>query len=382
MEIWSKVWPFLVAILFFGLLISIHELGHFTFAKLFKVKVNEFALGMGPALFKKKKGETTYALRLLPIGGYVSMEGEDSESEDENAFNRKKVWQKLIIVAAGAIMNLILGVLIVAICLSMDDLVGTTQILNFQENAISQQTGLEEGDILLEIDGRKVFSDMDINFLMTRSDDGIFDMTVRRDGKKVELEGVTFHTQKQDGYTLITYDFVILGKETTVFNVLTTAVKQTASITRLVWLSLFDLVTGRFGLADLSGPVGTVNILADVTSSAVESRANLISALTLMAFVSINIGVFNLLPVPALDGGRLFFLIIEGIRRKPIKPKYEGYIHGAGLVLLLLLMVAVTFNDIVNLIRNPWLMPSACRLRALLPMLLCTRLWRVATRSL
>ena len=352
MEIWSKVWPFLVAILFFGLLISIHELGHFTFAKLFKVKVNEFALGMGPAIFKKKKGETTYALRLLPIGGYVSMEGEDSESEDKNAFNRKKVWQKLIIVAAGAIMNLILGVAIVAICLSMDDLVGTTQILSFQENAISQQTGLQAGDKLLEIDGHKVFSDMDINFLMTRSDDGVFDMTVRRDGKRVELEGVTFQTQKQDGYTLITYDFVILGKETTIFNVLTTAVKQTASIARLVWLSLFDLVTGRFGLADLSGPVGTVNILADVTSSAVESRANLISALTLMAFVSINIGVFNLLPVPALDGGRLFFLVIEGIRRKPIKPKYEGYIHGAGLVLLLLLMVAVTFNDIVNLIRN------------------------------
>ena len=346
------MWPFLVAILFFGLLISIHELGHFTFAKLFKVKVNEFALGMGPAIFKKKKGEATYALRLLPIGGYVSMEGEDSESEDKNAFNRKKVWQKLIIVAAGAIMNLILGVVIVAICLSMDDLVGTTQILSFQENAISQQTGLQVGDKLLEIDGHKVFSDMDINFLMTRSDDGVFDMTVRRDGKRVELEGVTFQTQKQDGYTLITYDFVILGKETTIFNVLTTAVKQTVSIARLVWLSLFDLVTGRFGLADLSGPVGTVNILADVTSSAVESRANLISALTLMAFVSINIGVFNLLPVPALDGGRLFFLVIEGIRRKPIKPKYEGYIHGAGLVLLLLLMVAVTFNDIVNLIRN------------------------------
>ena len=352
MEIWSKVWPFLVAILFFGLLISIHELGHFTFAKLFKVKVNEFALGMGPAIFKKKKGETTYALRLLPIGGYVSMEGEDEESADENAFGNKKVWQKLIIVAAGAIMNLILGVVIVATCLSMEDLVGTTQILQFQENAISQQTGLQEGDQLLEIDGHRVFSDMDISFLMTRSDDGVFDMTVRRDGKKVELEGVTFQTQKQDGYTLITYDFVILGKETTFLNVLTTAVKQTASIARLVWLSLFDLITGKFGLADLSGPVGTVNILADVTSSAVESRENLISALTLMSFVSINIGVFNLLPLPALDGGRMFFLIIEGIRRKPINPKYEGYIHGAGLALLLLLMVAVTFNDIVNLIRN------------------------------
>ena len=346
------MWPFLVAILFFGLLISIHELGHFTFAKLFKVKVNEFALGMGPAIFKKKKGETTYALRLLPIGGYVSMEGEDEESADENAFGNKKVWQKLIIVAAGAIMNLILGVVIVATCLSMEDLVGTTQILQFQENAISQQTGLQEGDQLLEIDGHRVFSDMDISFLMTRSDDGVFDMTVRRDGKKVELEGVTFQTQKQDGYTLITYDFVILGKETTFLNVLTTAVKQTASIARLVWLSLFDLITGKFGLADLSGPVGTVNILADVTSSAVESRENLISALTLMSFVSINIGVFNLLPLPALDGGRMFFLIIEGIRRKPINPKYEGYIHGAGLALLLLLMVAVTFNDIVNLIRN------------------------------
>ena len=352
MEIWSKVWPFLVAILFFGLLISIHELGHFTFAKLFKVKVNEFALGMGPAIFKKKKGETTYALRLLPIGGYVSMEGEDEESTDENAFGNKKVWQKFIIVAAGAIMNLLLGVVIVATCLSMDDLVGTTQILQFQENAISQQTGLKEGDILLEIDGRKVFSDMDISFLMSRSDDGVFDMTVRRDGEKVELEGVAFETKKQDGYTLITYDFIILGKETTVFNVVGNAFKQTASIGRLVWLSLFDLVTGKFGLSELSGPVGTVNIIADVTSSAVESKANLISALTLMAFVSINIGIFNLLPLPALDGGRLFFLLIEGIRRKPINPKYEGYVHGAGLALLLLLMVVITFNDIINLVKK------------------------------
>ncbi len=341
-----------MAIIFFGLLISIHELGHFTFAKLFKVKVNEFALGMGPAIFKKKKGETTYALRLLPIGGYVSMEGEDEESTDENAFNKKKVWQKFIIVAAGAIMNLILGVVIVATCLSMEELIGTTQIIDFHENAISQQTGLKEGDVLLEIDGKKVFSDMDISFLMSRSDDGVFDMIVRRDGEKTELSGVTFNTQKQDGYTLITYDFIIRGKEPTVFNVVGNAFKQTASIGRLVWLSLFDLVTGRFGLSDLSGPVGTVNILADVTSSAVESKANLISALTLMAFVSINIGIFNLLPLPALDGGRLFFLFIEGLRRKPINPKYEGYVHGAGLALLLLLMVVITFNDIVNLIKT------------------------------
>lgn len=352
MEIWTKVWPYLVAIMFFGLLVSIHELGHFAFAKLFKVKVNEFALGMGPALFKKKKGDTTYALRLLPIGGYVSMEGEDDESTDENAFNRKKVWQKFIIVAAGAVMNLILGIIIVATILSMDSLIGTTKIHSFHENALSEQTGLKQGDEIIEIDGHRLFSDMDVSFLMGRSDDGVFDMVVRRDGEKVELNGVKFKTVKDGEYTHIEYDFIIVGEKPNVLNVATTAVKETASIARLVWLSLFDILTGRYGMTDLSGPVGTVNVIADATAGAAQSKDGLISALTLMAFVSVNIGVFNLLPVPALDGGRLFFLVIEGIRRKPVNPKYEGYVHGVGLVLLLLLMLAVTFNDILTLIRR------------------------------
>ena len=307
---------------------------------------------MGPAIFKKKKGDTTYALRLLPIGGYVSMEGEDEESEDENAFNRKKVWQKFIIVAAGAVMNLVLGVAIVATVLSMEQYIGTNKVLYFHENAVSQQTGIQEGDEFLEIDGHRVFSDMDVSFLMSRSDDGVFDMTVRRDGEKVELTGVTFKTEKDGEYTLITYDFVILGEEPNALNVFTNSFKRTASIARLVWLSLFDLVTGQYGLTDLSGPVGTVNIIADAAAGAAQSKEGLITALTLMAFVSINIGVFNVLPLPALDGGRLFFLLIEGIRRKPINPKYEGYIHGAGLILLLLLMVVVTFNDIITLIKN------------------------------
>lgn len=333
-------------------MISIHEIGHFTFAKLFKVKVNEFALGMGPAIFKKKKGDTLYALRLLPIGGYVSMEGEDEESPDENAFNRKKVWQKIIIVAAGAIMNLILGIVIVAVVLSMEDLIGTNTIYEFYDNAPSQQTGLMEGDEILKIDGHRVFSDMDISFLMGRSDDGVFDMTVRRDGEKVELNDVTFKTEKDGKYTFITYDFIILGEKTGFLNVVTNSFKRSASIVRLVWLSLFDLVTGRYGLTDLAGPVGTVNVIADAAANATASKDGMITALTLMAFISINIGVFNLLPLPALDGGRLFFLIIEGIRRKPINPKYEGYVHGAGLMLLLLLMLVVTFNDISNIIKS------------------------------
>ena len=342
----------LITVLVIGFLTFIHEFGHYITAKNRGAYVYEFALGMGPAIFKKKKGDTTYALRLLPIGGYVSMEGEDEESTDENAFGRKKVWQRIIIVAAGAIMNLILGVVIVATILSMDDLIATNKVLYFHEGAVSQQTGLQENDEILSIDGRKVWSGTDISFLMTRSDDGIFDMTVRRDGEKVELEDVTFQTRKEGKYTVITYDFVILGEEPTILNVIENSFKQSASMARLVWLSLFDLVTGRYGLTDLSGPVGTVNIIADVASSAVQSKEGLMATLNIMAFISINIGIFNLMPLPALDGGRLFFLVIEGIRRKPIKPKHEGFIHGAGLVLLLLLMLVVTFNDIVNLIRN------------------------------
>lgn len=342
----------MVAILFFGFLIASHELGHFLFAKLFKVTVNEFSLGMGPAFFKRKKNGTTYALRAFPIGGYVSMEGEDEESEDENAFNRKKVWQKVIIVAAGAITNLIVGLILVSIVLSMEDLIGTNRIISFYDGATSVQTGLQKDDEILSIDGHRVFSDMDISFLMTRSDDGVFDMTVRRDGKKTELHDVTFKSQKEDKYTVIEYDFVILGEKPTVLNVFTNSFKRSVSIVRIVWLSLFDLVTGKYGLTDLSGPVGTVNVIADATQSAVGSKEGLKSALEMMALISINIGVFNLFPLPALDGGRLFFLCIEGIRRKPINPKYEGFVHAAGLVLLLGLMLVVTFNDILTIVRG------------------------------
>lgn len=342
----------MVAILFFGFLIASHELGHFSFAKLFKVTVNEFSLGMGPAFFKRKKNGTTYALRAFPIGGYVSMEGEDEESEDENAFNRKKVWQKVIIVAAGAITNLLVGLILVAIVLSMTNLIGTNKIISFYDGATSEQTGLQKDDEILSIDGHRVFSDMDISFLMTRSDDGVFDMTVRRDGKKTELHDVTFKSQKEDKYTVIEYDFVILGEKPTVLNVFTNSFKRSVSIVRIVWLSLFDLVTGKYGLTDLSGPVGTVNVIADATQSAVGSKEGLKSALEMMALISINIGVFNLFPLPALDGGRLFFLCIEGIRRKPINPKYEGFVHAAGLVLLLGLMLVVTFNDILTIVRG------------------------------
>ncbi len=349
--VWGKVWPVLVAILFFGLIIAIHELGHFVSAKIFKVKVNEFSLGMGPAIFKKKKGDTQYALRCLPIGGYVSMEGEDEASEDEGAFCNKKWWKKFIIVAAGAIMNLILGFIFVIILTSMDDLIGTTQIHSFYENAVSAQYGLEAEDTIKKINGTSIFSSRDISYCLQRDDDGIYDFVVERNGEEIEIDGVQFErTTDEDGNATIIYDFVIVGVEKTPLNVITTAAKDTVSIARLVWLTLFDLITGHYGINDLSGPVGTVSIIADVTSQAVSTGANFDMIIYIMALITINVGVFNLLPIPALDGGRLFFIIIEAIRKKPIPAKYEGYIHAAGLALLMLLMVIITFNDIKNLI--------------------------------
>ena len=340
------------ALLFFGVIIMIHECGHFACAKLFKVKVNEFSLGMGPALFKRKKGDTLYAVRLFPIGGYVAMEGEDDASEDERAFNKKPVWQKMIIVVAGALMNLILGfILMVLLLTTSTDLIGTNTIKEFYPDAVSSQYGLQAGDRFVEIDGHHVWSELDLSFLMSRSQDGVFDFVVERDGEKVTLNDVHFATEQQNGITLIQYDFIIIGEQPGFLNIVKNAFTQSASIVRMVWLSVFDLVTGRYGMSELAGPVGTVDIIADVTAQAVSS-GSLTNLLTIMAFITINVGVANLLPLPALDGGRFLFLAVEAVRRKPVNPKYEGYVHAAGLALLLLLMVVVTYNDIARIVHG------------------------------
>ena len=349
--VWGKVWPILVAILFFGLLIFFHELGHFTFAKLFKVKVNEFAMGMGPTLFKFKKGETKYALRFFPIGGFVSMEGEDEESESERAFCNKPAWQRFIVIAAGGIVNLIMGTVIVAIMLSQVNLIGLPQIHSFEENSVSSQY-LQAGDKIEKINGKRVYSEYDLSFLMARDKDGIFDFVIEREGEKVSLDGVPFQTMKNDdGTVTIIYDFIIRGVEPTFLNVAKNAVLESVSIGRIVWLSLLDLVTGQYGLSDLSGPIGTVSYIADAAQAATQ-QTDYTYLFNLMAMIAINIGLFNLLPLPALDGGRLFFLAIEFVFRKPVPAKYEGWVHAVGMVLLLLLMVVISFSDILRLIRG------------------------------
>ena len=349
--VWHKAWPILLAVVFFGFIITSHELGHFSLARLFKVKINEFAIGMGPAILKRKPKETQYSLRLFPIGGFVSMEGEDETSGDERAFCNKPVWQRFLIVCAGAVINILLGTILLAILICNQDLVGTNQIHSFAEGSQLEATGLKARDKIIEINGRYVFSDMDLSYLMFNDDDGVFEFTVKRNGEKVKLDGVKFTTVEKDGQQQIVYDMTILGVEKNVWTVTSCAVKQTVSVARLVWMSLGDLVSGKYGIKDVSGPIGTVGVIADIADESVK-HMDYSALINIMAFISINIGVFNLLPIPALDGGRLFFMFIEMVFRKPIPAKYENWVHAAGMILLLMFMAIVSFSDIFKLIKG------------------------------
>ena len=328
-----------------------HELGHFSLARLFKVKINEFAIGMGPAIFKRKPKETQYSLRLFPIGGFVSMEGEDESSSDESAFCNKPVWQRFLIVCAGAVINILLGTVLLAILICGQDLVGTNQIHSFAEGSQLEATGLKPGDKIVKINGRHVFSDMDLSYLMFNDDDGKLEITVKRNGEKLTLDNIEFTTQIKDGKEQIVYDMTILGVEKNLWTVISSAAKQTVSVARLVWMSLGDLISGKYGLKDVSGPIGTVGVIADIADESAK-QTDYSALINIMAFISINIGVFNLLPVPALDGGRLFFMFIEMIFRKPVPAKYENWVHAAGMILLLIFMALISFSDIFKLIKG------------------------------
>lgn len=365
------------ALLLLSLLIMIHEFGHFLAARLMGVRVNEFAIGMGPRLFRWGKGETVYSLRAFPIGGFCSMEGEDEEAptpaalgggENETkdatrSFAYKPVWRRLVIVVAGATMNLLLGYLLLLGYYGFLQepspstgkvLFSTTTIARISEDSPAYASGLRPGDTVLEINGRRILMDTDMATEMQSDADGILQMTVRRtvDGKeeKVRLENVRFElgTDEESGRSYLKYDFVVLGEERTFGNTFVQAARQEVSVATVVWRSLVDMVRGRYQLNDLSGPVGTVNVIADAVGN-VRSLAGWQTLVMLMVLITVNLGVFNLLPLPALDGGRLVFLLWEGITRKPVPPKYEGIVHFVGILLLMLLMLLVTYSDITKL---------------------------------
>ncbi len=325
-EIWSAIWPYLVAILAFLFMIFIHEFGHFISAKLMGVRVNEFAIGFGPTLFKKQGKETLYSVRLLPFGGFCAMEGEDEDSCDEKAFCNKAAWRRLIIIVAGAFMNLVFGFVLVMCTLAPADRYITTTVHSFRsETAMSQQSGLMVGDKIVEVNGRSVYSINDLSYCLSNVEGDTLAMTVKRGGRDVPLN-VKFETKAENGINYVNVDFYFDSEAKTFGSFLRQSFTRTVSYGRVVWFSLVDLITGKFGISAMSGPVGVTGAIATV------AKTGLMDLLPLIALITINLGIFNLLPVPALDGGRAFFLLVEMIIRKPIPKKAEGMVHGIGLV--------------------------------------------------
>ena len=287
----------IIAIIAFGLLIAVHEFGHFSAAKLLGIKVNEFSIGMGPAILKRQRGETFYALRCLPIGGYCAMEGEDEETDDPRAFTRQPGWKRLIVLCAGSFMNFILGFLLV--------LVVYVQAAGFYSPVIDSFA-----------------------------------------------EGCPY----EGG---MSYGLVFAVEPATFGSVLKNTWYSTMDCVRIVWLSLSDLVAGAVGLDQLTGVVGIVDMINDVgTETAAEQGfgAAMTEIAYLAGFIAVNLAVMNMLPIPGLDGGRVLFLLLNGaamlVARRRIPARYEGYVHAAGLVLMLALMAVVMYNDIARIVTS------------------------------
>lgn len=444
----------IIGILLFELIIFSHEFGHFITAKKSGVKVNEFSLGMGPKIFGFKKGETDYSLRLLPLGGFCAMEGEDEESPEPRAFNNAKIWKRMIIIIAGAVMNIILGFIMMFAYTVQADNYASTTVNGFYPNSVSANCGLKVGDQITEINDYSVWNSRDLQFAMAtmtckevdgttleiyrqdcaraacnaynsilndnediddstnsklyeiltdgctninsaaskeaaysiykQTGEDIFaeyykgkksfepenideedtrlrytsDLKVLRDGEEVELKDVQFFTyyqseeDEQEGKTSLSFDFVVTQIDKTFGSVISQTVSNTCSVAKMVWTSLVWLVQGRFSFTDLSGPVGIATAVTQVASIGLET--SFLSAfnniLFVMIMITINLGIFNMLPFPALDGGRFLFLLIEGIFRKPIPRKVEQVVNSVGFALLMVFMVVVTFKDIWQLI--------------------------------
>lgn len=335
-----------IAIFVFGFMIFIHELGHFLFAKKFNVAINEFSIGMGPKIFSKKgKDGVDYSLRALPIGGYVAMEGEDEESNNPLAFNKKPAWQRFIIVIAGAMMNIIISVLILAIITACTPKFGTTVIYKFQDNAVSDDSGLRINDEIVEIDGVNVHTSGELSYEIMRRGYKPVSVTVIRDGERMTIDNVAFPGVSSDGVLFGSPDFYVFGEDRSIGSVIKNTFYTSKTTIKMTWDSLYDLFTGRYGIEQLSGPVGITGAITDAAKTSAESLFYLVSV------IGINLGIFNLLPIPALDGGTLLLTLIEMITKKKLPQNIEAGIRTAGFMLLMLLAVVILFKDVIFLFK-------------------------------
>jgi regulator of sigma E protease len=424
----------IIAIFVFGIIIVVHEFGHFIVAKACGIRVNAFAIGMGPPIFKFKKGETEYSLRWLPIGGYCAM-GEDAsvgskdpnadrnsdpyyyDKNDKNHFLNKKPWQRILVIAAGGIVNLILGfVCIIWVTAQFYPDIPTTVVDGFKITSSSMTTGLLEGDKILKIDSRVIYTTEDMSYKLYidySRGENVHDVTVRRNGEKVQLKNVNFYydyyyryvplekineidkfylydsgnyepinpddfsvernyyvwNEELDRYIIVAFfdstkhnmseeiqhfespmDIYVKGEDKNFLSTLEYSSERTVSVCQLIMTSIGDIFQGKFNIDDMSGPVGVVNVIQSSIDTTESFSDNLETMLELLILLTINVGLFNLLPIPALDGGRLVFLFVEWITKKKLKPEIEGKIHIIGFMLLIFLILIFTFNDIKNLI--------------------------------
>ena len=341
---------YLVLTLFLmGFLVFVHELGHYMTARLCHVTIHEFSIGMGKRLggFTSKKTGIQYSFRLLPIGGYVAMAGEDEEVDDPNAFNKKNVFQRMLILVAGAGMNVLTGFLAMLVLTTGMTVAGyklpSTTVAEFTSAAPSHISGLEVGDRIISVDGTKVYTGYDLSYEIMFNAYEPVDIVVERDGQKVTVPDVRFPSGVEDGVELGSMDFQVYAERTTVGAVLKTTFWRSVSSIKMVFDSIGGIISGRFSLSNMSGPIGVTNAVADVATQPMAAW----NILYLFALIAMNLGVMNLLPIPALDGGRLFFRVIELLNfGRPIKPSIEARIHGAGMLLLLGLMIVIAFKDI------------------------------------
>ena len=344
----------ILAILLFGVLIAIHELGHFMVAKACGVRVDEFSIGMGPAIFKRQKGETLYSLRCVPIGGFCAMAGEDEQSSDPRAFTNQAPWKRVLILAAGSFMNFLLGLLIVVILYSSATGFRAPVLEGFMDGCpYTGEEGLQVGDRFYSVDGHRIYQYYDVSDFLTQGD-GSYDLVLIRDGKKLRLNDFELTPVEYEGYENKMYGFYFGYDEATLGTKLQYSWNTTMEFGRWVWMGLSQLVSGEVGVKDMSGPVGIVDLMAETGEQAESVSDAVYNILYLGAFIAVNLAMMNMLPIPALDGGRIFLLlvtwIIELVSQKRLDPKYEGYIHAAGMVLLLGLMAFVMFNDIVRIV--------------------------------
>lgn len=341
----------LIALLVFGLIVFVHELGHFIAAKLSGVTVYRFSIGFGPAIIKKEYKGTLYAIRLLPLGGSVMMKGEFDEEGNEvedlqGSFNSASLGRRFMISFAGSFMNFVMGLLLIIITLSPLKALPTNEIVEiapgFEQTG---ESGFIEGDVITRINGMHIFINNDIMTALEFGKGEPYDITIKRDGETVKLKDFTLKKKMYDtnGEMVNRYGISFGVKDATFFGKLDYSVKNSVSFLQSVTASLGQIFKGNVSKDDVMGTVGIANEISN------RAKSSALDMWYFVAFLSINLSLMNLLPIPGLDGGKILFMLVELIRGKPLPPKYEGMVQIAGLVLIFGLFIFITFNDIVRL---------------------------------